>query len=124
MNLNKLDVKNKNTNLYCIFYILFIRKTTKNWLPKKYRFRPFSSLTMMHGRYQVNLDIEHYKAIKKTLRYLQEVKGLMLTYRISSSFEIVSYSNVDWASCVDTLKFTSGYIFTLVGLFIGRDVNR
>jgi hypothetical protein len=25
MNLNKLDVKNKNTNLYCIFYILFIR---------------------------------------------------------------------------------------------------
>jgi hypothetical protein len=30
MNLNKLNVKNKNTNLYCIFYILFIRKTTKN----------------------------------------------------------------------------------------------
>jgi hypothetical protein len=32
MNLNKLDVKNKNTNLYCILYILFIRnqrKTTK-----------------------------------------------------------------------------------------------
>jgi hypothetical protein len=32
INLNKLDVKNKNTNLYCIFYILFIRnqrKTTK-----------------------------------------------------------------------------------------------
>jgi hypothetical protein len=32
MNLNKLDVKNKNTNLYYIFYILFIhnqRKTTK-----------------------------------------------------------------------------------------------
>ena len=32
MNLYKLDVKNKNTNLYCRFYILFIRnqrKTTK-----------------------------------------------------------------------------------------------
>jgi hypothetical protein len=32
MNLNKLDVKNKNINLYHIFYILFIRnerKTTK-----------------------------------------------------------------------------------------------
>jgi hypothetical protein len=32
MNLYKLDVKNKNTNLYYIFYILFIRnqrKTTK-----------------------------------------------------------------------------------------------
>jgi hypothetical protein len=30
MNLNKLDVKNKNTNLYCIFYILFIRDQRKN----------------------------------------------------------------------------------------------
>ena len=29
MNLNKLDVKNKNTNLYCIFYILFIRNQRK-----------------------------------------------------------------------------------------------
>jgi hypothetical protein len=32
MNLYKLDVKNKNINLYCRFYILFIhnqRKTTK-----------------------------------------------------------------------------------------------
>jgi hypothetical protein len=46
MNLNKLDVKNKNTNLYCIFYILFIRNQRKNWLPNKYCFRPFSSL---HG---------------------------------------------------------------------------
>jgi hypothetical protein len=45
MNLNKLDVKNKNTNLYCIFYILFIRNQRKNRLPNKYRFRPFSSLT-------------------------------------------------------------------------------
>jgi hypothetical protein len=45
MNLNKLDVKNKNINLYCIFYILFIRNQRKNWLPNKYRFRPFSSLT-------------------------------------------------------------------------------
>ena len=45
MNLNKLDVKNKNTNLYCIFYILFKEKQLKNWLPNKYRFRPFSSPT-------------------------------------------------------------------------------
>jgi hypothetical protein len=44
MDLNKLDVKNKNTSLYCIFYILFIRNQRKNWLPNKYRFRPFSSL--------------------------------------------------------------------------------
>jgi hypothetical protein len=44
MNLNKLDVKNKNTNLYCIFYITIKEKRLKNWLPNKYRFRSFSSL--------------------------------------------------------------------------------
>jgi hypothetical protein len=30
MNLNKVDVKNKNTNLYYIFYILFIHNQRKN----------------------------------------------------------------------------------------------
>jgi hypothetical protein len=50
MNLNKLDVKNKNTNLYCIFHILFIRNQRKNWLPNKYCFRPFSSLFMSMNR--------------------------------------------------------------------------
>jgi hypothetical protein len=41
MNLNKLDFKNKNTNLYCIFYILFIRnqrKTTKKLITEKIPF--------------------------------------------------------------------------------------
>jgi hypothetical protein len=44
MNLYKLDVRNKNTNLYGRFYILFIRNQRKNWLPNKYRFPPFSSV--------------------------------------------------------------------------------
>jgi hypothetical protein len=44
MNLYKLNVKNKNTNLYYRFYILFIRNQRKMILPNKYRFRPFSSL--------------------------------------------------------------------------------
>jgi hypothetical protein len=30
MNLNKLDVKNKNINLYCIFYITIKEKRLKN----------------------------------------------------------------------------------------------
>jgi hypothetical protein len=31
MNLNKLNIKNKNTNLYCIFYILFIYNKKFNY---------------------------------------------------------------------------------------------
>jgi hypothetical protein len=53
MNLNKLDVKNKNTNLYCIFYIIFIRNQRKNLLPNKYRFRPFSSIIQINLLFQL-----------------------------------------------------------------------
>ena len=33
------------------------------------------------GRFQLNPGKDHWKAIKRTLRYLQGTKGLMLTYR-------------------------------------------
>jgi hypothetical protein len=47
------------------------------------------------------------------MRYLQGMKGLMLTYRGSDSLHIVGYSDSDYAR--DDRKSTSGYIFTLVG---------
>ncbi|KAK1603145.1 hypothetical protein QYE76_007880 [Lolium multiflorum] len=64
-------------------------------------------------RYQSNPGLDHWKAAKKVLRYLQGTKGLMLTYEKSDNLEIVGYSDADFAGCVDTKKSTSGYIFTL-----------
>jgi hypothetical protein len=43
------------------------------------------------GRFQSNPEIEHWKLVKKVLRYLQGTKGLMLTYRKSDSLQIVGY---------------------------------
>jgi hypothetical protein len=41
-------------------------------------------------------------------------KGLMLTYKKSDApLEIVGYSDLVFAGCLDTEKSTSGYIFTL-----------
>ena len=74
-----------------------------------------ASATGMLGRYQKNPGIEHWKAVKKTLRYLQGTKGLMLTYRRSDTLEVVGYSDADWAGCRDTKKSTLGYIYTLAG---------
>ena len=71
--------------------------------------------TGMLGRYQVNPGKEHWKAVKKTFRYLQGTKDLMLTYRKTDALEIVGYSDADWAGCVDIKKSTSGYVFTLAG---------
>ena len=53
--------------------------------------------------------------IKKAFRYLQGTKGLMLTYRRSNSFHIEGYSDLDFVGDLDDRKFTSGYVFTLIG---------
>jgi hypothetical protein len=37
-------------------------------------------VTEMLGRYQINPDISHWKRIKKSMRYIQGTKGLVLTY--------------------------------------------
>ncbi|KAJ9555756.1 hypothetical protein OSB04_010370 [Centaurea solstitialis] len=69
----------------------------------------------MLGRYQVNPGMDHWRAAKKVLRYLQGTKDLCLTYRKSKQLELVGYSDSDYAKCVDTMKSTSGYIFLLAG---------
>jgi hypothetical protein len=66
-------------------------------------------------RYQENPDIQHWKMVKKALRYAQGTKDLMLTYRRSDSLEIRGYSDADYAGDQDDRKSTSGYVFTLVG---------
>jgi len=53
--------------------------------------------------------------VKKSLRYVQGTKGLMLTYRKSDSLHLKGYSDSDFMGDVDDRKSTSGYIFTLAG---------
>jgi hypothetical protein len=54
--------------------------------------------TGMLGRYQKNPGIDHWKAVKKAIRYPQSTKGLMLTYRRSSPLKIVGYADADWGA--------------------------
>ena len=72
-------------------------------------------VTVILGWYQSNPGIEHWRMVKKALRYLQGTKGLMLTYRRSDSLHIEGYSDSDFAGDVDDRKSTSGYVFTLAG---------
>ncbi|KAF5763423.1 putative RNA-directed DNA polymerase [Helianthus annuus] len=69
----------------------------------------------MLGRYQTNPGLDHWKAAKKVLRYLQGTKDYKLTYRRSDHLEVVGYSDSDFAKCKDDKKSTSGYIFMLAG---------
>ena len=65
----------------------------------------------MLGRYQSNLGIEHCKAVKKVLCYLQGTKDYMLTYRRTSNLEIIGYSDFDYADGKDIRRSTSCYVF-------------
>lgn len=69
----------------------------------------------MLGRYQINPGADHWKAVKKVMRYLQGTKDFMLTYRKTDNLEVIGYSDSDYAGCKDELKSTSGYIFMLSG---------
>ena len=65
------------------------------------------------GRYQSNPSIDHWKVVKKVLRYLQETKYYILTYRRTNNLEIIGYFDSDYADRKDTRKSTSDYIFML-----------
>ena len=69
----------------------------------------------MLGRYQSNPGMDHWKAAKRVMQYLQGTKGLMLTYRHSGHLDIIGYSDSDFMGCLDSMKSTSGYIFMLAG---------
>jgi transposase InsO family protein len=69
----------------------------------------------MLGRYQSNPGIDHWRAAKKVMRYLQGTKNYMLMYRRTDNLEVIGYSDSDFVGCVDSRKSTSGYIFMMAG---------
>jgi hypothetical protein len=69
----------------------------------------------MLGRYQSNPGMDHWKAAKKMMRYLQGSKDFMLTFMRSDSLEVTGYSDSDFAGCIDSRKSTFGYLFMLTG---------
>ena len=69
----------------------------------------------MLGRYQSNPSIDHWRAAKKVMRYLQGTKDYMLMYRHTDNLDVIGYPYSDFAGCVDSRKSTSGYIFMMAG---------
>ena len=49
----------------------------------------------------------------KVMRYLQETKDYMLTYRESDHLDLIEYTDADFAGYQDSRKSTLGYIFML-----------
>ena len=69
----------------------------------------------MLGRYQINPGLDHWKDAKKVMRYLQGTKDYMLTFKRFDNQEVIRYSNMYFAGCIDSRKSTFGYLFLLAG---------
>ncbi|RVW84092.1 Retrovirus-related Pol polyprotein from transposon TNT 1-94 [Vitis vinifera] len=63
----------------------------------------------------MNPGLDHWKAAKKVVRYLQGTKDYKLMYRRTNNLEVVGYSDSNFVGCVDSRKSTSGCIFILAG---------
>lgn len=51
----------------------------------------------------------HFQAIKQIIHYVKGTLWFGLVFTPSSSLEILTYSNADWARCPDTCRSISGY---------------
>ncbi|XP_070017342.1 secreted RxLR effector protein 161-like [Nicotiana sylvestris] len=66
------------------------------------------------SRYQSNLGRDHWKAVKRTFRYLKGTADYSLCYS-GNDLYLRGYTHVDWASDSNDRKSTSGYAFLLNG---------
>jgi hypothetical protein len=59
----------------------------------------------------------HVIALKRILRYLKGTLHFKLVYQYSPSLDkkllVVGFSDSDWASCLDTRRSTTGYVFMI-----------
>ncbi|XP_075665498.1 secreted RxLR effector protein 161-like [Castanea sativa] len=84
-------------------------------MPKHAQSPDISFAVGMLGRYQSNPRLDHWKAAKKLMGYLQGTKDYMLTLKRFDNLEVIGYSDSDFVGCVDGRKSTFGYLFMLGG---------
>jgi hypothetical protein len=62
----------------------------------------------MCARFQANPKEVHLRAMKRILRYLVYTPKFGLWYPMGSTFDLIGYSDADWAGCKIDRKSTSG----------------
>jgi hypothetical protein len=62
----------------------------------------------MCARFQANSKEVHLRAVKRIFRYLVYTPKFGLWYPKESTFDLIGYSDADWAGCKIDRKITSG----------------
>ena len=67
------------------------------------------------SRYMAAPQQAHLEVVKHILRYLRHTCDYGLLYQHQSPYPIQGYTDADWATCQETRRSTSGYLFSLAG---------
>jgi len=62
----------------------------------------------------------HLTAVRRIIHYLQASPTNGLFFYTESSFQLVTYSDADWAGCPNTRRFTTGWCLFLGNALISR----
>ncbi|XP_052874743.1 uncharacterized mitochondrial protein AtMg00810-like [Gossypium arboreum] len=65
------------------------------------------------ARFMHYCNVVNFKAAKRVLRYIKGTLKFGMLFKKEEKLNLVGYSDSDWASCIDDMKSTSGYFFTL-----------
>ena len=65
------------------------------------------------SQFNSNSSLPHWTALQHILWYLKQTRDFVLTLSSEIPACLISYTNSNYAGCIDTQWSTSGYIFTL-----------
>ncbi|KAM0002129.1 putative RNA-directed DNA polymerase [Helianthus debilis subsp. tardiflorus] len=68
--------------------------------------------------------VDHFRAVKRLLRYVKGTISFGLSYSRSHPPDIVGYSDADWARCLDTRRSTYGYSIFLGGNLVSWSAKK
>lgn len=68
--------------------------------------------------------VDHFRAVKRLLRYVKGTLSFGLTYSRPHQPTIVGYSDADWARCLDTRRSTYGYSIFLGGNLVSWSAKK
>ena len=79
-------------------------------------FPDISFVVSVFRRYLSKPGVAHWQAVKRVMRYLQDTKDYILTYKRVDHLEVTDYSDSDsdYDGWLDDHKSISDYIFMLV----------
>jgi hypothetical protein len=67
------------------------------------------------SRFLANPGLVHWEAAKRVLRYLKGTTSIGLRYERTGCSEPVAFCDANWASCPDTRRSSTGYVFLMSG---------